>query len=250
MATNTTLTVDLTSLVKLQTLGEPVNLLQINLFYALSEILWTQPPQTVLGSSTVQSIWIGSQRYVGVGAWTRRWLEVAEINRRSGLRVSTGRPPTVTAVNIATTLGRRLTDTASINTVTNRITTPLQVNTVITSPQLLVKGDAGVQGITGARGPQGVQGIQGLQGIQGNTGVGIQTVSVNGQGNLIVTLDNSSTVDAGAVVGPAPVLSIGSVTAGSAPSVSLTGGPVEWTLDFVLERGPVGDGANLTRTGF
>jgi hypothetical protein len=248
MATNTTLTVDLTSLVKLQTLGEPVNLVQINLFYAISEILWAQPPQTTLGSSTVQSIWIGGQRYVGVGAWTRRWLEVAESNRRSGLRIGSGRPPTVTAVNIATARGRRLTDTASVNTVINRTTAPLQVNTVITSPQLLIKGDPGTQGITGARGPQGLQGQQGIQGIKGDTGVGIQTLSVNGQGNLIVSLDNSSTVNAGYVVGPAPELSIGSVTTGATSAVTITGGPVAWTLDFVLERGPIGDGSGDVST--
>ena len=76
------------------------------------------------------------------------------------------------------------------------------------------KGDQGIQGIqgiqglkgdTGNRGDQGIQGIQGIQGLkgdQGDVGVGVSAASVNGSGHLIITKTDSSTVDAGNVVGP------------------------------------------------
>lgn len=43
--------------------------------------------------------------------------------------------------------------------------------------------------------------VIGQQGIQGNTGVSVSSATVNGSGNLILTLSNASTVDAGNVRG-------------------------------------------------
>ena len=72
----------------------------------------------------------------------------------------------------------------------------------------------GIQGETGPQGPQGEQGIQGIQGdpgpqgLTGNTGpagangISVSTAVVNETGNLIITLDDSSNIDAGYVVGP------------------------------------------------
>lgn len=43
--------------------------------------------------------------------------------------------------------------------------------------------------------------VVGQQGIQGNTGVSVSSATVNGSGNLILTLSNTSTIDAGNVRG-------------------------------------------------
>jgi hypothetical protein len=76
------------------------------------------------------------------------------------------------------------------------------------------KGDQGIQGIqgiqglkgdTGDRGDQGIQGVKGdtgAQGIKGDTGVGVSAATVNGSGHLIITKTDSTTIDAGSVVGP------------------------------------------------
>ena len=54
------------------------------------------------------------------------------------------------------------------------------------------------------RGPIGLQGEQGIQGPQGNTGndgTNVSSATVNGSGNLILTLSDASTIDAGNVKG-------------------------------------------------
>lgn len=57
----------------------------------------------------------------------------------------------------------------------------------------------GPQGETGAT---GATGAQGATGDTGAAGVGIGSATVNGSGRLIITKTDSSTVDAGSVVGP------------------------------------------------
>jgi len=57
----------------------------------------------------------------------------------------------------------------------------------------------GPQGETGAT---GATGAQGATGDTGAAGVGISNATVNGSGRLIITKTDSSTVDAGSVVGP------------------------------------------------
>jgi hypothetical protein len=54
----------------------------------------------------------------------------------------------------------------------------------------------GPQGATGATGPQGPQGST------GSTGVGVAGAAVNGSGQLVITLTDGSTVNAGSSVGP------------------------------------------------
>lgn len=44
--------------------------------------------------------------------------------------------------------------------------------------------------------------LEGPQGIQGEPGVSIETAAVNEDGNLIITLTDENTIDAGNVVGP------------------------------------------------
>ena len=77
-------------------------------------------------------------------------------------------------------------------------------------------GDQGPQGIQGPEGPQGEKGDQGIQGIQGQKG------------------------DKGDI-GPAPNLSIGSVTSGQTASATVTGTNPNYQLNLVLPQGPKGD---------
>jgi hypothetical protein len=60
-----------------------------------------------------------------------------------------------------------------------------------------IQGDPGPKGDTGDQGPQGDPGIQGETGPQG---VGVSTATVDESGNLIITLTDTSTVDAGSVI--------------------------------------------------
>lgn len=61
-------------------------------------------------------------------------------------------------------------------------------------------GNTGATGSAGATGLLGPTGATGSEGSAGATGVSVQTAQVT-SGNLIVTLSDSSTVDAGPVVG-------------------------------------------------
>jgi len=62
-------------------------------------------------------------------------------------------------------------------------------------------GAQGLQGDTGATGPTGPQGPQGNVGPQGDGNAGVSSATVNGSGNLVITLNDSTTLDAGNVLG-------------------------------------------------
>ena len=67
----------------------------------------------------------------------------------------------------------------------------------------ITSGPAGPTGNTGATGPQGPTGNTGptgATGATGNTGVGISTATIT-NGNLIITLSNTATINVGTVVG-------------------------------------------------
>lgn len=67
-------------------------------------------------------------------------------------------------------------------------------------------GATGAQGPAGAVGPRGLTGLQGPQGLTGpagTDGVSVTSAVVNANGNLILTLSNGSTINAGSSVGPA-----------------------------------------------
>ena len=66
----------------------------------------------------------------------------------------------------------------------------------------VVVGPQGAQGLKGDTGDAGATGPAGSNGTSGTNGVGITTAAVNGSGNLIITKTDSSTVDAGSVIGP------------------------------------------------
>ena len=78
------------------------------------------------------------------------------------------------------------------------------------------RGDVGLTGPQGDTGPQGPQGLQGPIGPQGVQGI---------QGPI----------------GPANTLSVGSVTSGTVPQVSITGNAPNQTINFVLAKGDKGD---------
>jgi hypothetical protein len=119
---------------------------------------------------------------------------------------------------------------------------------LITGPQGPA-GRTGDQGITGEIGAQGIQGVIGPQGIQGETGLtgsaGVSPLPISGfevdhDGNLIAIFDDSTIINAGNVVGPPPVFTIGTVVAGAAPSVTISGTPPNYVLDFELQTGATG----------
>ena len=62
-------------------------------------------------------------------------------------------------------------------------------------------GAQGPQGDTGATGPTGPTGPQGNVGPQGDGNAGVSSATVNGSGNLVITLNDSTTLDAGNVLG-------------------------------------------------
>ena len=73
---------------------------------------------------------------------------------------------------------------------------------------VLTKQDNTTINVGSVVGPQGIQGATGATGAKGDTGdtgaagVGFSTATVNGSGRLIITKTDSSTVDAGSVIGP------------------------------------------------
>lgn len=72
-------------------------------------------------------------------------------------------------------------------------------------------GEQGIQGIQGETGPQGPQGekgdtgsagTNGINGTNGVNGLGIKNVEINDNGDLIVTFDDDTFINAGNVVNP------------------------------------------------
>lgn len=92
------------------------------------------------------------------------------------------------------------------------------------------------------------------RGDTGNDGVGISTAAVNGSGNLIITKTDSSTVDAGSVIGPqgdtgakgdAGTIAINAVATGAAGTdviITNTGTASSALLNFTIPKGDTGVG--------
>jgi hypothetical protein len=85
--------------------------------------------------------------------------------------------------------------------------------------------------VAGPPGPAGAPGTPGELGADGRNGVGISNIAVSAGGNLLVELDNGTTVDAGLVN---LALSIGSVTQGSSVGATITGAGLSTELNLVL----------------
>ena len=85
--------------------------------------------------------------------------------------------------------------------------------------------------VAGPPGPAGATGAPGTLGADGRNGVGISNIAVDAEGNLLVELDNGTTVNAGLVN---LALSVGSVTQGSTVGASITGAGLATELNLVL----------------
>jgi len=232
MAQTSQLRVDLNSLVQYLGVNQTISLNQIALYYEANEILYQLPPQAQLGSSTVTAVWLARQKYTTVDTWTRAWQSLAEQQRNQGKIIIQGRPALVTAVNLATAQGRRLVTEVQISTADPTVSTVTE--------QIITTGN-----------PTLVQGPQGAQGVQGPQGVGINSVSVDPQQNLIVSLTSGVSVNAGPVPPSDVQLAVGSTTSvpwGTGSAVSITENALnDYTLDFQLERGePQTENLNIT----
>lgn len=123
----------------------------------------------------------------------------------------------------------------NIDTVTAQI--PLTVEPLITvvdsgsTAVRTVESGQSVVLVAGPPGPAGPPGTPGELGADGRNGVGISNIAVSAGGNLLVELDNGTTVDAGLVN---LALSIGSVTQGSSVGATITGAGLSTELNLVL----------------
>ena len=123
----------------------------------------------------------------------------------------------------------------NIDTVTAQI--PLTVEPLITvvdsgsTAVRTVESGQSVVLVAGPPGPAGATGAPGTLGADGRNGVGISNIAVSAGGNLLVELDNGTTVDAGLVN---LALSIGSVTQGSSVGATITGAGLSTELNLVL----------------
>jgi hypothetical protein len=190
----------------------------ITLSYDVTEIVWSLPPQNTVSGYTVAAIWIGGKRYSTPSEWTAAWLRAYNTNRANGVKVLTAgsRPSVVSASNLTITSGAKLTN--STVTTTAAVATTAAVTSVAATPS----------GPTGLPGPRGVDGVKG---DRGDDGVGIGTVTLNAEGDLIVTLDDTTVINAGSVKSS---LSIGTVTTGSVAGASISGAADDQTLDLVF----------------
>lgn len=65
-----------------------------------------------------------------------------------------------------------------------------------------LKGKDGTNGLNGKDGKDGTNGLNGKDGANGKDGTGIQSATINNNGELIVTLDDGTIINAGQVVAP------------------------------------------------
>jgi hypothetical protein len=118
--------------------------------------------------------------------------------------------------------------TSSIPLTVDPLTSVIDVGT--TAVRTVADGESVIL-ITGPQGPVGPPGASGVLGADGRNGVGIDSIAVSAGGNLLVELDNGTTVDAGLVN---LALSVGSVTQGSVVGASITGAGLATELNLVL----------------
>jgi collagen type VII alpha len=252
MANTTTLNLDPTNYTKIVA-ADPLAARTprtITLTYDTLEIVWSLPPQNTVSGYTVAAIWISGKQYTTPSTWTAAWLRTYNTNRANGVKVLTAgsRPTVITASNLTISSGSKLTNSTVTTTAAVATTAAVTSVAAIPSGPTGLQGERGPQGIKGDKGDTGETGATGPQGIQGETGLTgasplpIRTFEVDHDGNLIAVFDDSSVINAGNVVGPPPVFAIGTVVAGGAPSVTISGTPPNYVLDFELVAGPVGPG--------
>lgn len=148
--------------------------------------------------------------------------------RQDGTSVNTQR------INpIADNLSRAASLTASsLSTITQVAPTSTAV-TVIEEGQRVVL----ITGPKGDIGPQGPPGASGSIGVDGVSGVGITGLTIDPSGDLIVTLTDTTTVNAGTLNS---AITIGTVTQGATAAASITGFAPNQVLDLVMPNNLTG----------
>ena len=142
--------------------------------------------------------------------------------RQDGTSVNTQR------INpIADNLSRAATLTASTLSPITQVAPTSTAVTVIEAGQTVVL----ITGPKGDVGPQGPPGASGSIGVDGVSGVGITGLSIDASGNLIVTLTDTTTVNAGTLNS---AITIGTVTQGATASASISGFAPNQILDLVM----------------
>ena len=261
MANTTTLNLDPTNYTKIVA-ANPLSARTprtITLSYDVTEIVWSLPPQNTVSGYTVAAIWIGGKQYTTPSTWTAAWLRAYNTNKSNGITVRSAgsRPSVISASNLTITSGAKLTN--STVTTTAAVATTAAVTSVAATPSgptglqgergpQGIKGDKGDTGETGATGPQGIQGETGATGAAGVNPLPIRTFEVDHDGNLIAVFDDSSIINAGSVVGPPPVFTIGTVVSSAVPKVTISGTTPNYVLNFELEAGPIGPGGGDVST--
>jgi len=185
---------------------------QLHIKYLPEEV--TVPSVPVVESpQTIASLRIGSTQYTNSRAWNSAWLAQFELNIQAGIARRQTRYNTITAdlAHVVTAAGDAL-----VSATLQPVITPTGQDTT-TIIELA---------------PQ--------RGEQGEPGPGVIDLSVNELGNLIVTYEDQHTSDAGYVIGPPPVITVGStstVNYGVGSSVSVSNpSPGTYNLAFTVER--------------
>ncbi len=123
----------------------------------------------------------------------------------------------------------------NINTITNTVQVTAQPTLSVvdsaSSAVRVIEDSTSVVYVTGPQGLTGPPGAPGTLGADGRNGVGIQNIAVDAAGNLLVALDNGTTVNAGLVN---LALSIGTITQGNPVSATITGAGLSTALNLVL----------------
>ena len=123
----------------------------------------------------------------------------------------------------------------NINTITSTVQVAAQPTLSVvdsaSSAVRVIEDGTSVVYVTGPQGLTGPPGAPGTLGADGRNGVGIENIAVSAEGNLLVELDNGTTVDAGLVN---LALSIGTITQGNPVSASITGAGLSTALNIVL----------------
>ena len=212
-----------------------------------NSITHDQPPQ-LTPPQQIRQIIIGSTTLTNSSAWNPAWASAVAALRAQGKSIQPGAQPVNKAQHVTTSQGQLLVQAlAATGVSTATVDLAVAVAPTVIGPQ-------GPQGPTGATGPQGVVGPQGPA---GQNALDVSSFEVDASGNLIVMFGDSSTVNLGNVkgpqgiqglIGPPPVFTIGTVTTAALPSVTISGTPPNYVLDFELEAGPAGPGSGDVST--
>jgi len=225
----------------------------INLSFARNQITYPQPPQ-LAEPQRINTLRIDGKTYTDRIEWTRAWTRIYNDNFSSLATRPQGAQP-VTIENIVNSQGVALQRLVAAQ--------PLPSGTAATTvSQPTAVGTQLLQGTyIGAQGPAGVSGVPGA-GVRAAALVdGVLTFTLSD--NTVIQTTGSVVGSPGAqgpqgpqgpqgiqgAVGPAPNISIGTVTTTALPEVTVTGSNPNYVLNFGLKQGdpgPTGPAANFS----